>query len=124
MSVLDMIDEDKLQQNALEVGEYLRAKLLQIQWKFPRIIGCIHGHGLYQGIEIIKPVPVDPTSSEAPLPGTKEAYAICDRLLQLGVITHNTGDHSNVLKVKPPLCFSPEDVDFFCNALEVALLGF
>lgn len=32
-------------------------------------------------------------------PGTLEAASICERLLELGVICHATGDYSNVLKV-------------------------
>ena len=39
----------------------------------------------------------------------------------LGVICHNTGDYSNVLKVKPPMCFSVDDANFFVDALETAL---
>ena len=50
-------------------------------------------------------------------PATAEAYAICERLLELGVIAHNTGDYSNALKVKPPLCITKESADFFVEAL-------
>ena len=38
-----------------------------------------------------------------------------------GVICHNTGDYSNVLKVKPPLCFNKKDADFFVDMLRIAL---
>jgi 4-aminobutyrate aminotransferase-like enzyme len=125
MTVLDVIQEEELQNNALTVGNYLQEKLLAIQKKYPHIIGCIHGHGLYQGIEIIKTTAgrQSESSEDIPVPGTEEAYALCDRLLELGVITHNTGDYSNVLKIKPPLCFSQADADFYCEAVEIALEG-
>lgn len=42
---------------------------------------------------------------------------------ELGVISHNTGDYSNVLKIKPPLCFSREDAEFYVEALDIALQG-
>ena len=124
MTVLDVIQDEELQNNSYLVGNYLHEKLLQLQKKYPKIIGCIHGHGLYQGIEIIKSdIESKSNVEEPPVPGTAEAYAICDRLLELGVITHNTGDYSNVLKVKPPLCLNKADADFFIQALEIALEG-
>ncbi len=114
-AVLQTIEQEKLQRNAKEVGGYLRDKLLTLRAKYPHIVGCIHGHGLYMGIEII--LPVEGRESER-VPGTAAAYAICERMLELGVICHNTGDFSNVLKVKPPLCFTKENADFFTAALE------
>jgi len=113
------LKEEKLQENANVVGTYLNEGLWKLQAKYPSVVGYIHGHGLYQGIEIIKPS----KESDIPSPGTAEAYAICERLLELGVICHNTGDYSNVLKVKPPLCFSKEDADFCLFALDIALQG-
>ena len=32
-------------------------------------------------------------------PGTARARSVCDRMLELGVVCHATGDHSNVIKV-------------------------
>ena len=52
---------------------------------------------------------------------TKAASAITDRLLELGVACHATGDYSNVLKCKPPLCMSIESANHYADALEVVL---
>lgn len=117
-TVLDIIQQEKLQINALEVGEYLHNKLLVLQQKHKGIIGCIHGHGLYQGIELVRGA-----EGSQPVPATAESYAICERLLELGVICHNTGDYSNVLKMKPPLCMNKADADFFVEALDITLSG-
>jgi 4-aminobutyrate aminotransferase-like enzyme len=38
----------------------------------------------------------------------------------LGVIMAATGDHMNVLKIKPPLCIDHAGVDFLLEALAVA----
>ncbi|MFN7093415.1 MAG: hypothetical protein ACK4P4_23040, partial [Allorhizobium sp.] len=54
-------------------------------------------------------------------PATEETAAICDRLLDLGVIMQPTGDHLNVLKIKPPLCLGKESADFFADMLEKVL---
>jgi 4-aminobutyrate aminotransferase-like enzyme len=37
------------------------------------------------------------------------------------VIVQPTGDHMNVLKVKPPLCITPADADLFAEALDRVL---
>ena len=114
LAVLLAVEEAGLQHNALEVGAYLRLRLLALQERHPARIGTVHGHGLYQGVELVR------AGGE---PATQEAYAVCERLLELGVLCHNTGDFSNVLKVKPPLCFGREDADFFVEALDIALQG-
>ena len=51
---------------------------------------------------------------------TAATAALCDRLLELGVVMAATGDHMNVLKIKPPLCLDAAAVDFLLEALEVA----
>lgn len=74
----------------------------------------MHGRGLYLGIELVR----DRTTLE---PATEETAALCDRMRELGVIVQPTGDRQNVLKVKPPLCFSRESADFFVAMLDEAL---
>eukprot|EP01034_Spumella_vulgaris_P024902 gene24902-31296_t len=118
LAVLETLQKEALQENAREVGAYTSIKLKELAARHPHVIGCIHGHGLYQGVELVRA-----TSDGAKTPATAEAYAICERLLELGVICHNTGDYSNVLKVKPPLCFSKADADFFVSALEITIGG-
>lgn len=116
-TVLKTVQDEGLMHNARVVGVYIHDKLLALREKHSKVIGYIHGQGLYQGIEIIASSAQDSAESLAP-PGTKEAALICRRLIQLGVICHNTGDYSNVLKVKPPLCFSHADADFFVAMLD------
>jgi 4-aminobutyrate aminotransferase-like enzyme len=54
-------------------------------------------------------------------PATEETAAICDRMLELGVIIQPTGDHLNILKTKPPLCIDTEGADFYVAALDRVL---
>ena len=131
LAVLAAIESERLQENALIVGEYLNVRLKELAAKRPHLVGCIHGHGLYQGVELVLGdhceggggVESHSDRLNSP-PATALAYAVCERLLSLGVICHNTGDYSNVLKVKPPLCFSIEDADFFVLALDYVLEDF
>ncbi|HEV7319225.1 MAG TPA: aminotransferase [Ensifer sp.] len=108
-TVLDILTEERLPENARVVGGYLKARLEALGQRFP-LIGAVHGMGLYLGVEFVRDI-------ETLAPATEETAAICDRLLDLGVIMQPTGDHLNVLKIKPPLCLSKESADFFADML-------
>ena len=111
----DAIDDEGLQANARDVGAHLRAGLERVTAGNP-LVGAIHGMGLYQGVELVR-------DRETLEPADGEALAICERLLELGVICQPTGDGNNVLKVKPPLCLTRESADVFVEALGIALRG-
>ena len=40
---------------------------------------------------------------------------------ELGVACHATGDYSNVLKCKPPMCISEQSANHYVDALEAVL---
>ncbi|KAF5981687.1 plp-dependent transferase [Fusarium bulbicola] len=113
LTVLDIIEEEQLQANARIVGAHLKSRL-QALGKCHPLIGTVHGDGLYLGLEFVR----DRTSLE---PATEETRAICNRLLELGVIMQPTGDHQNVLKIKPPLCITQQSADYFVDMLDQVL---
>ncbi len=113
LTVLDVIRDEGLQANALEIGTRLKRSLLALSDRHP-LLGAVHGSGLYLGAEFVR----DRVTLE---PATDETAAICDRLLELGVIMQPTGDHQNVLKIKPPLCLDADGADFFVSMLDRAL---
>ncbi|MEM7037478.1 MAG: aminotransferase class III-fold pyridoxal phosphate-dependent enzyme, partial [Bacteroidota bacterium] len=51
-AVLDVIESERLQENALEVGEYLLTEWKKLQGKSPWI-GDVRGSGLFLGIELV-----------------------------------------------------------------------
>jgi 4-aminobutyrate aminotransferase-like enzyme len=113
LTVLDVLEREGLQQNALAVGDHLKARILDLATRHP-LIGTVHGSGLYMGVELVR----DRTTLE---PAVRETAGICERLLELGVIVQPTGDRQNILKVKPPMCLSRESADFFVDSLERVL---
>jgi 4-aminobutyrate aminotransferase-like enzyme/Ser/Thr protein kinase RdoA (MazF antagonist) len=113
LAVLDILKDEALQQSAREIGDRLKAGLVGLMGRFP-LVGAVHGMGLYLGLEFVR-------DHDSLTPATEETAAICDRLLDLGIVMQPTGDHLNVLKIKPPLCLRPESADFFLNALEKVL---
>jgi 4-aminobutyrate aminotransferase-like enzyme len=113
LAVLDTIDAEGLRENARVVGAHLRTGLESTATGHP-IVGAVHGMGLYLGVELVR----DPGTLE---PAEDEALAICERMLDLGVIVQPTGDGNNVLKVKPPLCLTFESADHVIAALDRTL---
>lgn len=113
ITVLDVLRDEGLQENASRIGRYLKDRLLGLRDKHP-LIGTVHGMGLYLGVEMVR----DLQSLE---PATEETAAICDRMLELGVIIQPTGDHQNILKTKPPLCIDAEGADFYVDTLDRVL---
>jgi 4-aminobutyrate aminotransferase-like enzyme len=113
VTVLDVLRDEDLQGNAARVGDHLKAALTALRDKHP-IIGTVHGMGLYLGVEMIR----DQATLE---PAPEETAAICDRMLELGVVIQPTGDHMNILKTKPPLCLDVEGADFYVATLDRVL---
>ncbi|MCV7225593.1 aminotransferase [Mycolicibacterium komossense] len=113
LTVLDIIEREGLQANALTVGDHLRSRLTELATRHP-IIGAVHGSGLYMGVELVR----DRATLE---PADTETAAICERMRELGVIVQPTGDHVNVLKMKPPMCISVTSADFFVDMLDRVL---
>ena len=113
ITVLDVLRDEGLQQNAARVGAHLKARLQALADKHP-IVGTVHGIGLYLGVEMIR----DLDTLE---PAVEETAAICDRMLELGVVIQPTGDQMNILKTKPPLCIDVEAADFYVDALDRVL---
>lgn len=113
LTVLDVLRDEDLQANASRVGAHLKARLLALRDKHP-ILGTVHGIGLYLGVEMVR----DPDTLT---PATAETAAICDRMLDLGVVIQPTGEHQNILKTKPPLCIDVDGADFYVDALDRVL---
>lgn len=113
LTVLDVLRDEDLQANASRVGKHLKAGLLALREKHP-IIGTVHGMGLYLGVEMVR----DPKTLT---PATAETAAICDRMLDLGVVIQPTGEYQNILKTKPPLCIDVAGADFYVDALDRVL---
>jgi 4-aminobutyrate aminotransferase-like enzyme len=74
----------------------------------------VRGMGLANGIELVR----DPVTKE---PDPDAASAVRDGMRDRGVLVGTTGPHGNVLKVRPPLAFTPDEVPVFTEALDAAL---
>ncbi|PTT80555.1 hypothetical protein DBR29_28770, partial [Pseudomonas sp. HMWF005] len=113
MAVLDVMEEEKLWENARTVGGHFKARLEALIDKHP-LVGAVHGSGFYLGLELVR-------HRETLEPATEETARLCDRLRELGIFMQPTGDYLNVLKIKPPMVTSRQSVDFFVDMLDRVL---
>lgn len=109
-AVLDVIEQENLQSNALSMGERLRTGLAELAERH-EIIGDIRGSGLFIGVELVR----DRESLEG---ADKEASWIVNDLKDRGVLIGSTGPLGNVLKIRPPMVFSAENADFLVHRMD------
>ena len=95
LSVLDVMEEEQLVQNADEVGTYLISQLKALQAERPNLITDVRGRGLMIGIDLSEPY-----------------KDIRNRLIyDEHVFTGCAG--TNTLRLLPPLCLTKADADVF-----------
>lgn len=112
-AVMDVIEDEKLQLHAAEVGAMLRTELRSLASTHVRL-GDVRGTGLYTGVEVVD----DPA---ARTPDRAGALHIVNELRNRRVLISVCGQDGNVLKIRPPLVFSRSDVDWFCTELDDVL---
>ncbi|XP_045393418.1 ethanolamine-phosphate phospho-lyase isoform X2 [Lemur catta] len=110
LAVLDIIENEGLQGNATKVGNYLTELLNKQKAKHP-LIGDIRGVGLFIGIDLVK-------DRQQRTPATAEAQHIIYKMKEKRVLLSADGPHRNVLKIKPPMCFTEEDAEFMVDQLD------
>ncbi|MDH5399919.1 MAG: aminotransferase class III-fold pyridoxal phosphate-dependent enzyme [Cyclobacteriaceae bacterium] len=110
LAVLNVIEEENLQNNARETGSYFKAELKKLE--HPEI-GDIRGPGLFLGVELVNP--------DTGMPATELAAFTKNQLKKNNILTGTDGPFDNVLKIKPPLCFTKGNVDTYITALDQAI---
>jgi len=113
LSVLEIIDEEKIQENCKTVGGHLKQRLLALQEKHP-LIGEVRGLGLMLGVELVK----DRKSKE---PASAETAAVVEACKDRGLLLGKGGLFGNVIRIKPPMCITKDDCDFLADCLDLCL---
>ena len=113
MAVLQVIRDEGLQQNAATVGAAFAKGLRDLATRHPAL-GPTRSAGLFVGQEIVSNG--DPMAADA-----TEAARIVNDLREEGVLISATGPRANVLKIRPPLPFSLENLAYFLDRLDRVL---
>ena len=112
LSVLNIIEEDGLQDNAKIVGNYYKNKLNSLKDKY-KVIGDVRGQGLFLGIEIIH--------KNGKKPNAKLAKYIKNKLRDNHILVGTDGPYNNVIKTKPPICFEKVDAKTVVDSIDMIL---
>lgn len=90
IAALEVLEEEKLTERSLELGNYFIEKLQEI--KNP-LIKEVRGRGLFIGVELTGP-----------------ARPYCEQLKELGLLCKET--HDTVIRFAPPLVITKEELDW------------
>jgi alanine-glyoxylate transaminase / (R)-3-amino-2-methylpropionate-pyruvate transaminase len=96
LATLDVIDEEGLQERCRLLGHRLRSGLERLQGDHA-LVGDVRGMGKEETLDVL----------EAAREG--------------GVLIGKGGLDGNVLRIKPPMCITADDVDFALDVLDTAL---
>ncbi|MDN7247198.1 ornithine--oxo-acid transaminase [Planococcus sp. 1R117A] len=97
---MEVLQEEKLADRSLELGEYFMGKLREIDHPS---IKEVRGRGLFIGMEL-----------------TEEARPYCEQLKELGLLCKET--HDTVIRFAPPLIISKEDLDWAIERIQKVFL--
>ena len=113
LAVLDVIERENLQQNALDIGLYTNERLTELADRY-EAIGDIRGDGLFKAVEFV-------VDRDTRAPDTGLAGRVVEGLRNRQVLAGRIGKDNNVLKLRPPMIFSRENADHFIAILDDVL---
>ncbi|MGW7291886.1 aspartate aminotransferase family protein [Streptomyces xiamenensis] len=110
-AVLDEVQHRGLLRGALEVGAALRRAIAEASATSP-YVADVRGAGLFIGVEMV---------DRAGEPSRDIARRVVNGLRDRQVLISAVGRWGQVLKVRPPLVFTPQDVTAFVTAYRAVL---
>lgn len=112
-ATIDLIEEDRLMDNAEVVGSYFRQGLESLKDKHD-LIGDVRGMGLMQALEFVKD---RKTKEVAP----QETTQFMEECRTRGLLLGKGGLYGNVIRMSPPLNIAKSDVDEAIHIMDEAL---
>lgn len=112
-AVLKVIQRDRIMDNSREVGGYLLEKVEALRSRH-ECLGHVRGTGLFVAADIV-------SDRETQATDRTRATRIVNAMRDNGVLISACGMDHNILKIRPPLVFTRENVDLFVEVLDKAL---
>jgi 4-aminobutyrate aminotransferase-like enzyme len=113
LAVLDVIHDEGLIENARTVGDHFRKELSKLASRH-EAVGDVRGTGLFIGLELV-------ADQQTKAPAPARATSLIEGLRERGILVGAAGPYGNVLKIRPPLCFSLANADQFIGACDAVL---
>jgi alanine-glyoxylate transaminase/(R)-3-amino-2-methylpropionate-pyruvate transaminase len=111
-AVLEVIEKEKLQQNALKIGNHILAGLEKLKQKH-KYIGDVRGKGLMLGIEMV-------TDRKTKEPAKAECQAVLETARELGLLIGKGGLWGQTIRFAPPMCVNEADANFLLDVFDTA----
>ena len=108
MAALTVLEEEGLAENAERMGARLRAGLCELMASRGGLVRGVRGRGLLNAVVV----------DDCPETGTL-ANRVCLELMQRGLLAKPT--HGNIIRLAPPLCITPEQIDESLEIFDAAL---
>jgi acetylornithine aminotransferase/acetylornithine/N-succinyldiaminopimelate aminotransferase len=101
LKILEVIERDRLADNAREVGGWMKAELTRMAAKHPAVIRQVRGLGLMIGIELAPDIPAFAGGEKSP------SIQFINRLHEAGALAIPSG--ANIIRLLPALNLSPAE---------------
>jgi alanine-glyoxylate transaminase / (R)-3-amino-2-methylpropionate-pyruvate transaminase len=111
-AVLEVIEQENLQANSLQLGDYILAGVNQLKAKH-QIIGDVRGRGLMLGIELV-------TDRKTKVPAKAECAAVLESAREMGLLLGKGGLWGQTIRFAPPMCLTQADADFLLEVLDAS----
>ncbi len=113
-AVLDVIEKENILEHTKTVGSELLSALKEVQGRHSEIAGDVRGAGLFIGFELVE-------DALKKTPSPEKTQNLINKMYERKVLTSNAGPFGNVIKIRPPLVFKSEDIDWFATAMDESL---
>ncbi len=114
-TILEIMNDEKLADRSLKMGELIKKRLLEIQDK-SKHLGDVRGRGLVMGLELV----IDKKTKE---PAPKLTKQLIDTCANQGLLIGSVGIYSNVIRVAPPLVITEAEALESLDIMEKSLLS-
>jgi len=112
-AVLEVIEQEKTQENCRKLGTYILAGLEKLKAKH-KVIGDVRGKGLMLGIEFVK-------DRATKAPGREECAQAVENARELGLLLGKGGLWGQTIRFAPPMNITLADADFLLAVLDEAI---
>ena len=112
-ATIDLIEEERLMDNAAELGARFREGLEGLKEKY-EVVGDVRGMGLMQGFELVK-------SKKAKEPAPELTNQLMEATRANGLLVGKGGLYANVIRMSPPLNITRDNVNNAVAVLDKSL---
>jgi len=115
LRVLEVIEKERLDENARKLGEWFKRELERLAANYPQVVRRARGLGFMLGLELVEKEKIPKLA----MSDKTAAIQLVIRLHQLGVMTIPAG--TQIVRLLPPLNLKPQEADEGIARIEEAI---